>query len=206
VRAERIARALGPAWRSASGWWNARCPICKADEKLGLKDDGDQLAIHCFKGCPRKQILAEIDRLDIEDRDPADQLPEDPEQGHLRRRQDEARRRAKTAKAADIWVTSVSAYATSQIPTYLIGRNIAIAIPDTIRLHGMHGPYGFHRPSGQRRPSMVALAEHVDHGAVAVSQTFLAIDGSSKASFGKPRIFTGPVKGRCDSSRYRTAG
>jgi hypothetical protein len=83
----------------------------------------------------------------------------------------------------------------SQIPTYLIGRNIAIVIPDVIRLHGTHGPYGLHRPSGERRPSMAALVEHVEHGAVAVSQTFVAIDGSSKASFGKPRIFTGPVKG-----------
>jgi putative DNA primase/helicase len=42
---------------------------------------------------------------------------------------------------------------------------------------------------------MVAAVHHVDHGIVAVSRTFLAIDGSVKASLVPPRLFTGPVGG-----------
>jgi hypothetical protein len=58
----------------------------------------------------------------------------------------------------------------------------------------MHAPYGRH-PSGERRPQMVGLVEHVEHGAVGVSRTFLAIDGSCKATLDPPRLFTGPVAG-----------
>jgi len=39
---------------------------------------------------------------------------------------------------------------------------------------------------------MVAL---VEHGPVGVSRTFLAIDGSMKATLDPPRLFTGPVGG-----------
>jgi hypothetical protein len=58
----------------------------------------------------------------------------------------------------------------------------------------MHGSYGRH-PSGARRPQMIGLVEHVEFGPVAVSRTFLAPDGSSKASVSPARLFTGPVGG-----------
>ena len=58
----------------------------------------------------------------------------------------------------------------------------------------MHGPYGRH-PSGQRRPQMIALVEHVEHGPIGVSRTFLAIDGSQKATLDPVRLFRGPVGG-----------
>ena len=58
----------------------------------------------------------------------------------------------------------------------------------------MHGPYGRH-PSGQRRPQMIALVEHVEHGPIGVSCTFLAIDGSQKATLDPVRLFRGPVGG-----------
>jgi hypothetical protein len=199
VRAEAVARALDAhAYCSSSGWWNTRCPICGGDGKLGVKLDERGLGIHCHRGCVRSDIIAGLQRRGLLDEDgdvDADQRPEDPEQAHRRRIEQEAKRRARIVKAKDIWLSSVSAYATRQISNYLGGRGITIATPDTIRLHGMHGPYGFHHPSGERRPSMVALIEHVEHGIVGVSQTFLTITGSSKASFKKPRLFTGVVKG-----------
>jgi putative DNA primase/helicase len=67
-------------------------------------------------------------------------------------------------------------------------------MPPTIRLHGMHGPYGRH-PSGERRPQMISLVEHVERGPVGVSRTFLAIDGSQKATLDPVRLFRGPVGG-----------
>lgn len=42
---------------------------------------------------------------------------------------------------------------------------------------------------------MVALVERVEYGPVGVSRTFLAIDGSMKATLDPPRLFTGPVGG-----------
>jgi putative DNA primase/helicase len=196
MTAECIARALGETYRSSSGWWNTRCPRCQGDGKLGLKDDGHRLIVSCFRGCRREDILVEIERFAVtEDDDLVDHLPEDPAQAERRRQAEAARRHRKIDEANDIWMTSIPQTSTSQITNYLRGRGIDIAIPDTIRLHGMHGPYGLHYISGERRPSMIGLIEHGEHGIIGVSRTFLAIDGSTKAAFEKPRIFTGVVKG-----------
>ncbi len=51
---------------------------------------------------------------------------------------------------------------------------------------------------------MVALVEHVEHGPVAIHRTYLAIDGSGKASFRSPRLSLGPVGGA--SVRLARAG
>jgi len=42
---------------------------------------------------------------------------------------------------------------------------------------------------------MIALVQHVEHGPVAIHRTWLAIDGSAKASFRSPRLSLGPVGG-----------
>jgi putative DNA primase/helicase len=42
---------------------------------------------------------------------------------------------------------------------------------------------------------MVALVQHVNDGPVAIHRTYLAIDGSQKASFRDPRLSLGPVGG-----------
>jgi putative DNA primase/helicase len=199
VNAEHIALALDArAYRSSTGWWNIRCPICSGDGKLGIKIDERGLGVHCYRGCARAYIVAELERLGLLDQEgdvAVDHQPEDPEQARKRYEEEEAKRQQKIAKARDVWLSSVSADATGQTSTYLRGRGITITIPDTIRLHGMHAPYGLHHLSGERRPSLVGLIEHIEHGAIGVTQTFLAVDGSSKATFEKPRIFTGEVKG-----------
>jgi putative DNA primase/helicase len=48
---------------------------------------------------------------------------------------------------------------------------------------------------GSARPAMVALAQHVELGPVAIHRTFLANDGSGKASFREPRLALGPIGG-----------
>jgi phage/plasmid primase-like uncharacterized protein len=200
VSAEVTARALDEhAYRSASGWWNTRCPVCGGAGKLGIKDDGHRRVVSCFKGCRYPDILAELNRLGAPDHDgDADfdrQIGDDPEQTRRRVIEQEVKRCQKLAKAKDIWLSSVSAYATGQIPNYLKGRGITVAIPDTIRLHGAGAPYGRHWISGERRPSMVGLIEHVERGIIGVTQTFLAIDGSMKATLKKPRLFSGETRG-----------
>jgi phage/plasmid primase-like uncharacterized protein len=42
---------------------------------------------------------------------------------------------------------------------------------------------------------LVASVEHVEHGFVGVTRSFVAIDGSCKATLAPPRLFTGPVAG-----------
>src|SRR5262249_13616742 len=50
-------------------------------------------------------------------------------------------------------------------------------------------------PEGGRRPAMIALVEHVEHGPVGIHRTFLAVDGSGKATFHNPRRSLGPIGG-----------
>jgi putative DNA primase/helicase len=42
---------------------------------------------------------------------------------------------------------------------------------------------------------MVGVVEHVEHGVIGASKTYLAIDGSQKAAFHDPRLFVGLVGG-----------
>jgi putative DNA primase/helicase len=187
VTAQLIARELGNAWQSGQ-WWRARCPVHQSSgATLALKDDDQGLVVHCHAGCRRAAIMTELRRLgllgDIEE-------PPDPEKLALRRAADVAHRRSRIALGLDIWNNSHLATATTQVPCYLATRGYRGTIPDTIRVHGM----AWH-PSGETRPMMVALVEHVEHGPVGVSCTYLAVDGSGKASLDPPRLFRGPVSG-----------
>jgi hypothetical protein len=52
-----------------------------------------------------------------------------------------------------------------------------------------------HKESGERRPAMVALVEHVEHGPVRVHATYVVIDGSTKATVEPAKRSLGPVGG-----------
>ncbi len=101
--------------------------------------------------------------------------------------------RKRTALALDMWGESGPVPGTPVEP-YLRARGITLPIPTTMRFLSVYGSYGGH-PSGARRPQLIALVEHVEFGSVAVSRTFLAPDGSGKASVSPARLFTGPVGG-----------
>jgi putative DNA primase/helicase len=58
----------------------------------------------------------------------------------------------------------------------------------------MHGLM-YHRESGEQRPAMVGLVEHVEHGQVGIHVTYLAIDGSMKATITPSKKFFGLVSG-----------
>ena len=53
----------------------------------------------------------------------------------------------------------------------------------------------WHRESGEKRPAMVALVEHAEHGRVGTHCTFLAVDGSMKATVSPNKKCFGPVGG-----------
>jgi hypothetical protein len=42
---------------------------------------------------------------------------------------------------------------------------------------------------------MIALIEHVEYGVTGIHRTFLAADGSGKATFRSPRLSLGPTGG-----------
>lgn len=52
---------------------------------------------------------------------------------------------------------------------------------------------------------MVALVEHVAFGPVGIHRTWLAIDGSMKATFREPRRSLGPIKGAAIRLRHARA-
>jgi putative DNA primase/helicase len=194
IAAGTIAKMLGGEHRSGA-WWRCRCPShASRGATLALRDGERGLVVHCHAGCCRSDIFDELRRLGlIEDHGEARKIP-DPEADTRRRHAEVADRQRGIAEALDIWNESSPADATPQVPRYLASRGITRPVPKTIRLHGMFGRYGRH-PSGERRPQMIGLVEHVDHGPVAVSRTFLAIDGSGKATVDPVRLFRGPVGG-----------
>jgi putative DNA primase/helicase len=194
MTAREIAAALGGACRSGA-WWRCRCPIhASGGPTLALRDGERALVTFCHGGCAPRDILAELRRRGlINGRAGAGAYRPDPDVLRRRHEAEEADRCRRIALALDIWRSSYPATGTS-VQIYLRSRGITIEPPATLRMHGMHGPYGRH-PSGERRPAMVGLVEHVEHGPVGAHLAFLAIDGSSKASLDPVRMSYGPIGG-----------
>jgi hypothetical protein len=106
----------------------------------------------------------------------------------------EADRERRIRLARDIWGQACPAAGTV-VERYLRGRGISILIPPTLRYLPRGHCYAWHPWSGQRRPVMVAAVEHLEHGLVAAHRTWLAADGSDKATIRPERVTTGSVAG-----------
>jgi hypothetical protein len=188
LSAAEIAVALGAASRSGS-WWRCRCPVHGgAGAALGLRDGERGLIVFCHAGCPKRDVYDELLRLELVVCD-VDVDPVTAEQITDRRVEEEWRRDRRVASAMDIWGHSYRGRGTV-VDRYWRSRGLTILIPPTIRMSGM-----WHAESGQRRPAMVALVEHVEHGRVAVHATYLTIDGSTKATVEPNKKCFGPVGG-----------
>ena len=61
IDAESLAKALGGALQSGSGW-KARCPAHDDDDpSLSLSDgEGGRVLVHCFAGCPQSAVVAAL--------------------------------------------------------------------------------------------------------------------------------------------------
>jgi phage/plasmid primase-like uncharacterized protein len=190
VSAATIAKALGGSGVSRGGWFSCNCPVCGAERKLGIKDTVRGLAVNCFKSCGRADILAELDRRGLLGN--ASPKPQDPEQAARRHAKDEAERAYRIATARDYIANECLPWdTTGQIARYLRSRGIdPTALPPSIMWHGLAN-----HPEGGQRPLMVGVIEHVHLGVMGVTRTFLATDGSQKASFHEPRLFLGVAGG-----------
>jgi putative DNA primase/helicase len=188
MSAAAIARALGGSGLSRNGWFACDCPGCKGQGKLGLRDADTGLAVNCFKLCRRTDILAELGRLGV-----LGSTPSRPDPGQAARRQarEQADNRRRIAEARDFIAECLPWDTTNQIAAYVRSRELDPALlTRSIMWHGVS-----RHPEGGQRPLMVGVIEHVELGVIGASRTYLATDGSQKATFTKPRLFLGLASG-----------
>jgi putative DNA primase/helicase len=190
MTAEVIARSLGAAARSGE-WWRCRCPVHQSrGPSLALRDGDSRLLVKCWAGCGARDVLTELERLGLlDDNCPAPVSVEDIER---QRERDLADRRRRIANALDLFFNESRPAAGTLVERYLNSRGIYIPIPSAVRASS---GWLWHRESGERRPAMLCLVEHAEQGPVAVHCTYLAIDGSCKATIDPNKKFFGPVKG-----------
>ena len=188
--AETIADALGGAYRSGE-WWRCHCPVhASRGSTLALRNGERGLIVHCHAGCSRADTLAELRRFGLLDGDAGANAPLDPAEIERRRNAEAPNRQRRIADALDLWGECYPAQDTL-VATYWRSRGLVEPIPPSLRMHGMMR----HGESGSRRPAMVGLVEHVEHGPVGVHITYLAVDGSMKATVDPEKRLLGPVGG-----------
>jgi hypothetical protein len=188
MTAETIASALN-GHQTSNGWWRLDCPVCH-NEQIGLRDSPGGLHVSCYR-CTRAEIIAELKRLGLDvNTKPARPQSLTDEEAQRQREAEEVDRHRRIALARDIWEQTEDAGVI--VGTYLGGRRITIDIPYVIRLHrGL-----WHKESGERRPAMIARVDNaIDGASVAVHATYLAMDGSTKASLAPARKSFGPIAG-----------
>jgi putative DNA primase/helicase len=188
-----IATALGGAYQSC-GWWRCRCPVHGSrGSTLALRDGERGLVIKCHAGCSRSNILQEMYRRGLlAASGNVNYERPDPETTRRRREAEERVRLRRISTALDMWQHETCPAGGTIVETYLRSRGIILPPPSSIRRSiGMLR----HRESGERRPAMVALVEHVEQGPVGVHITYLALDGSMKASIEPSKRSLGPIGG-----------
>lgn len=189
MTAETVAKALGG--RKAGAAWMARCPA--HDDRapsLSIADARDgKVLVRCHAGCDQRDVIAALRARGVWGRDegrpipiarrPDQLLPVKPDGGAIKR----------TEAALAIWHGAQSAEGTP-VETYLRSRGLMIPIPPSIRFHA-----GLRHPSGGVWPAMVALVTHgVEGNPIGIHRTFLARDGSAKASVDPAKMMLGPCR------------
>ena len=193
--AASIAAALGGAYRSGA-WWRCRCPVHGGmSATLALRDGARGLIVRCFAGCTSARILAELHRRGLYIGEMGEARAPDPEAERRRSEAEAAERRRRIALARDMWRSALPAEETI-VARYLCHRLPRLAaIPPAIRYLPPGSPYARH-PEGAGWPVMLAGVQRIgEPGIVAVTRTWIAMDGRAKASLRPLRKFTGPVAG-----------
>jgi len=192
MSAAAIAKALD-GYASSSGWHRAPCPVHgSAGLTLALKDTPRRLAVKCHAGCSRVDVLAQLAGRELLVEPGAERVIPEPSADKRQREADAADRRRRISSALDIWNEEAVPADNTVVGVYLWSRLLVVKpVPDRIRLHRLLR----HWESADRRPAMLALVEHIEHGPVAVHATYLATDGSRKATLDPVRKTFGPIGG-----------
>jgi putative DNA primase/helicase len=190
MSAAAIAVALGGVAQEGRGW-RCRCPL-HGGRSLTLRDgEGGRVLVTCWGGCERLDLLAELRRRGLLNRNFSRNAP----RPFTKAPRDDTSR---IAWARAIWRESRRSSGTI-VETYLATRGIPIEVfPASIRFH----PF-CPRPKDHMgnvvppMPAMVSLVEHANRGPVAVHCTYLRNDGTGKADLPKARqrAAFGPVGG-----------
>jgi hypothetical protein len=157
---------------------------------LALRNAPQGLVAYCHAGCSRNAVLAELDRRGLLD-DSAVVAVTDQIEVVRDRQAAERDRQKRIAEALDFRKHKTVDPHGTVVERYWIARGLAPPIPPTIRASRSW----LRHPEGGARPAMIALVQHFQHGPVAIHRTWLAVDGSGKASFREPRRSLGPVGG-----------
>jgi hypothetical protein len=185
--ARTLTAALRGRWYGRYG--SAFCPAHHNTRTpaLSLRDGDDgRLLAHCFAGCGFRDVLAALRGSGLVEGGGAYVAP-DPTAA-LRRRAEAAAEAAKrAAQAGAVWAEALPINGTPA-ETYLRGRGIDCALPETLR----YAPACWHA-SGIRLPAMVALVEGGD--GFAVHRTYLRPDGAGKAVVEPNKAMLGAVGG-----------
>ena len=181
--AQHLTQTLGGHWRGQSG--NAPCPICQPERRrdqdgLSLRNTRGRLLLHCHKSdCAFVDIVRAAGL-------PPDSPNVDPNINWMPRTvavQNDAKRER---QANAIWAETTPLPGTLA-ETYLRGRGITCALPDTLRFH----PHGWHQ-TGHHRPMLLAQVEGAAR--FAVHRTYLNPEGG-KAKVDPPKAMLGTCAG-----------
>lgn len=193
--AAAVAQALGASY-SSGGWWRCRCPVHKStNASLALRDGDRGLIIYCHAGCKPADIRDELRRSGLLDcLASGSPLPTPPT---LRTRDAEEQNRRRRLRLAQDIIAATLPVEDTVAERYLQTRTpgLLTTIPQVLRYIPMGDVYARHTQSGACRPVLVAVVEHVDFGVVGCHRTWLALNGSGKASLDPVRVSTGPIKG-----------
>ena len=187
TEAQRITAALQGRWHGRYGV--ARCPAHgDKNPSLSLSDGpSGRLLAHCKVGCTFADVLDALRGLGIVEG--SGKVPEtDP--AELARYAEAQRREAekKERQALAVWNEALPIHG-SPAETYLRGRSITCALPETLRFH----QECWHGATARRLPAMVA---RVDGAArFAVHRTYLRPDGSGKAEVNPAKAMLGATQG-----------
>jgi len=172
MNARKLTLSLRGRWHGRYG--AAPCPVCQPDGRkdqnaLTLADGRAGLLLNCKKsGCDFRDILAAAGVQ------PGDYRKPDLREIVRRNAQDSAEAMRRSEAAKRVWAEAVP-IAGTLAETYLRGRGISCALPDSLRFH----PRCYHGPSQSALPAMIALVTGGE--GFAIHRTFLRADGSGKA-------------------------
>lgn len=186
-----IAECLGG--RRVGNQWMARCPAHDdRNPSLAISEDvTGKVLVHCHAGCDQSVVIGELRSRGLWDStgDPCQRpvTKQTEAESKAPAAQDEVNR---TAVALRLWHTSAPTVGTP-VETYLRSRGINLVAPDALRFHPR-----LKHPSGGTWPGMIApVARGCDGKPVAIHRTFLAMDGSGKASVTPQKMMLGPCRG-----------
>ena len=190
--AEAITRALRGRWYGRYGLAfcpahdNARTPALRLAEGR----DGRLLA-KCSTGCDFRDVAAALRRLGLLGDAPASGAVQQREGGpDLKRRAEEAARRAKDFQRARLIWAEAEPAAGTLAERYLRARAYRSRIPDALRFN----PNAWH-PTAKRLPAMIAAVTLAGEAApVAVHRSYLAEPGR-KAEITPAKAMRGPAAG-----------